>query len=79
VIFMGSYCRCKGFTLVEVLVLLSIMSIVVALVFPASYKTVEKFENYLQSHSSNQQNRQMHFDQFISDGLLKSEQRVLKE
>ena len=75
---MGSYCRCSGFTLVEVLVLLSIMSIVVALVFPASYKTVERFENYLQAHSRSQQNRQVHFNQFISDGVLKAEPSISK-
>jgi len=57
----------KGFTLIEIMVVIVILVVTIAVVFPVSYKMVEKFDRYIAEHQAAQDLKQEKFKKFIID------------
>ncbi|GAM08229.1 hypothetical protein OR1_00500 [Geobacter sp. OR-1] len=66
---MPRHTRTKGFTLVEMLVVLVLISISVALVYPSLFGIRDKFDAQLEKASSDRSIKKESFARFISDGL----------
>ena len=59
----------KGFTLIEIMVVIVILVVTIAVVFPVSYKMVEKFDRYIAEHQAAQELKQKKYTDFITDQI----------
>ena len=57
----------KGFTLIEILIVITIIAITVSIVFPAFFKIQEKFENYIKKAEQKNLQKKKQFISFIKD------------
>ncbi len=55
----------RGFTLVEMLIVIALISVAVSLVYPSMFKTWERFDNLLKTAEMNQAKRKEAFIRFI--------------
>jgi prepilin-type N-terminal cleavage/methylation domain-containing protein len=60
-----------GFTLIEILAVLSVLAITIAVVFPVSYRMAEKFDRYIAGYQEVQDRKQLAFEDFITDRSLR--------
>jgi len=66
---MANHSSEKGFTLIEIMVVIVILVITIAVVFPVSYKMVEKFDRYIARHQAAQDLKQEKYMNFIMDRI----------
>ena len=57
----------RGFTLIEILVVMLIMVIAISVVYPVSYRMVDRFALYLEKYSVRNQEKKDRFLAFIHD------------
>ncbi len=57
----------KGFTLIEILIVITIIAITISIVFPAFFKIQEKFENYIKKAEQKNLEKKKQFISFIKD------------
>jgi prepilin-type N-terminal cleavage/methylation domain-containing protein len=70
----------RGFTLIEMLVVLVLISMSVALVYPAVFNTRDRFDALLDSAGKEREQKRAVFNKFITDGLPhKSYSSAMKE
>ena len=63
----------QGFTLVEILIVMLIMVLAIAVVYPVSYKMVDRFDLYLEKFSGRNLEKKERFLAFIQDEKYPSE------
>ncbi len=63
----------QGFTLVEILIVMLIMTLAIAVVYPVSYKMVDRFDLYLEKFSGRNLEKKERFMAFIQDEKYPSE------
>jgi len=61
----------KGFTLIEMLIVILIIAITSAIVAPVAYKSVEKFDNLISKAKERNIQKKIKFLSFISDSQCK--------
>jgi len=66
---MANHSSEKGFTLIEIMVVIVILVITIAVVFPVSYRMVEKFDRYIARHQAAQDLKQEKYMNFITDQI----------
>lgn len=64
-------CPKKGFTLIEMLVVILLIAIASGIVAPVAYKSVEKFDNLIEKAKKEDVKRYIHFLEFITDSKCK--------
>lgn len=57
----------SGFTLIEILITITIISLSIAIVYPVSVKILDKFENYISKFEEKQNKDKERFERFIRD------------
>ncbi len=57
----------NGFTLIEVLIVITIIAITISIVFPAYFKIQEKFENFISQVEKKNKEEKKKFLSFIKD------------
>ncbi len=57
----------KGFTLIEVLIVITIIAITVSIVFPAYFKVQEKYEKFIHKIEEKNKKKKEAFLSFIKD------------
>jgi len=63
-------CRSNGFTLVEMLVIMVLISISVALVYPSMHDLREKFDTLIEKADADKNVKKETFTRFVSDGFI---------
>jgi len=61
------YYRKKGFTLIEILVVIFIISLVVSITYPVTMNLMDKFENYIKKAERTNLKNKEKFKKFLND------------
>jgi prepilin-type N-terminal cleavage/methylation domain-containing protein len=59
----------RGFTLIEMLIVLVLISISVAVVYPSMFKTRDHFDSAIEAAGKAREEKRVAFNHFITDGL----------
>ncbi len=65
----GDRAGSDGFTLIEMLVVLLLISISVAIVYPSMFTMRDKYDDQLKAASDEQSKKKEAFTRFVTDGL----------
>lgn len=57
----------QGFTLIEIMVVIIILVVTIAVVFPVSYRIIDKFDHYIVKYQASQDIKQADYRNFIID------------